>query len=296
MVSAKSMIQSLYPMNIKERYPMKLCPQRRKIITSNFEYFGVIGIQDGDTLVSTGNKPSLSMPTVKNMYSIAYSTKNCAILDNKGVCTYNGSSSGIWRNIIDIEIASYSNGIVGLKSDGTCVSVGLPVSEWKNIVAISARGANFAVGLKSDGTCVSTSSSHDVSSWKNIVAICTGAYFAVGLKSDGTCVTTSGYSISSWNDIVAISAGSDDGIIGLKSDGTCVAVGSYQVSNWSDIVAILGCNDMCVGVKTDGTCVSTSYSVSGWRLSKYGIELRTAKCHRINNFIIWGIQLVVVSW
>ena len=299
MVNAKSMIQKLYPMNIKERYPMKLCSQRRKLITSNYGYFGVIGIQNDDTLAFSGATPSPPMPTVKNMYSIAHSKSYSAILDNKGVCTYTGKNNGTWSNIIDIEIAYDSYGIVGLKPNGTCVSVGFSVSGWNNIVDVSARGARFAVGLKSDGTCVSTSSSYNLSSWKNIVAICTGIDFAVGLKSDGTCVSTSSlYNLSSWKNIVAISAGSDDGIIGLKSDGTCVSVGSYTVSNWKDIVIILSCNDVAIGVKADGTCISTRYGVSSWRLPKYEATTKKRLLFQteFKGFIIFCMQFVVLSW
>ncbi|MCM1335366.1 MAG: hypothetical protein NC084_10975 [Bacteroides sp.] len=76
---------------------------------------------------------------------------------------------------------------MGNNSNGQC-----DVSEWKNIVAISAGGAH-TVGLKSDGTVVATgSNSHsqcNVSNWTDIVAISAGNTHTSGLKSDGTVVT-----------------------------------------------------------------------------------------------------------
>ena len=94
--------------------------------------------------------------------------------------------------------AAYSH-TVGLKSDGTVVTVGdnsydqSDVSNWKDIVAVSA-GARHTVGLKSDGTVVTVGDNSydqcDVSSWKGIVAVSAGFSHTVGLKSDGTVVAT----------------------------------------------------------------------------------------------------------
>ena len=70
---AKSMIKKLYPMDRTKRYPMKLCPQRRKIITSNYETWSVIGLQADGRLLYTGSTPSPAMPSVSgNIYSIAH--------------------------------------------------------------------------------------------------------------------------------------------------------------------------------------------------------------------------------
>ena len=69
-----------------------------------------------------------------------------------------------------------------------------------------------------------------MSEWKNIVAVSAGNSYTVGLKSDGTVVacgknTYGECDVSEWQDIVAISAG-DSHTVGLKKDGTVVAVGS----------------------------------------------------------------------
>ena len=303
---AKSMIKKLYPMDRTKRYPMKLCPQRRKIITSNYETWSVIGLQADGRLLYTGSTPSPAMPSVSgNIYSIARGSCYAAILDSKGVCTYTGATSGKWENIIDIEVCAYGD-LIGLKADGTCVSTqryGVNVSSWSNIVAISARGArSFVVGLKADGTCVTAGSApFGVTSWKDIVAVCTGYSYVTGLKADGTCVSTS-YNLSGWRDIAAISQGSDDGVVGLKSDGTCVSNYSEGVPSGRNIIAILGCNDNIIGVKADMTCVyvGSRYSgVSSWRLSEYvtdrGLIVATQPINllsktKVTGFSITGVQ------
>ena len=75
------------------------------------------------------------------------------------------------------------------------------VSEWKNIVAISA-GDDHTVGLKSDGTVV-----------------------AVGSNNSGKC------RVEDWQNIVAISAAGNQ-TVGLRADGTVVAVGDARAGLW----------------------------------------------------------------
>ena len=170
---------------------------------------------------------------------------------------------------------------VGLKSDGTVVTVGnngtgqCDVSDWTDIVAVSAGGFH-TVGLKSDGTVVAVGSNYDgrcdVSRWKDIVAVSAGDDHTVGLKSDGTVVAVGEdkygrCDVRDWTDIVAISAGSEH-TVGLKSDGTVVAVGNNDngqcdVSYWTDIVAVSAGELHTVGLKSDGTGVAVGYSDDG---------------------------------
>ena len=94
-------------------------------------------------------------------------------------------------------IAAGNYHTVGLKSDGTVLTVGdnsdgqCNVSNWKDIVSISVGSVNTA-GLKSDGTIVAVGDNKygqcDVSGWRDIDAISSGIYYTVGLKSDGTVV------------------------------------------------------------------------------------------------------------
>ena len=191
-------------------------------------------------------------------------------------------SFALWDEVAVREtIATDSSHTVGLKSDGTVVTVGLnnygmcDVSEWTDIVAISA-GTYHTVGLKSDGTVVAVGSNDsgqcDVSEWTDIVAISAGSIQTVGLKSDGTVVAVgSNYDgmcdVSEWTDIVAISAG-ENYTVGLKSDGTVVAVGDNgygkcDVSERTDIVAISAGTFHTVGLKSDGTVVAVGDNDEG---------------------------------
>jgi uncharacterized protein (TIGR02145 family) len=148
---------------------------------------------------------------------------------------------------------------VGLKTDGTIVSVGdsnYRLSDWRGIVAIAAE-TFYTVGLKVDGTVVAEGTYSDwdenktdfvnievygaTRDWRNIFAISVGHNHTVGLKTDGTVVAVGSkydYSIEGqytidlkhryytdgWRDIVAISAGYSH-TVGLKANGTVVAIG-----------------------------------------------------------------------
>ena len=175
---------------------------------------------------------------------------------------------------------------VGVKPEGTVLAVGYDelgqcqVSDWTNIVAVSA-GFNHTLGLMADGTAVdSYPPLCDVSGWRGISAISAGNHHAVGLMADGT-VTAAGIDdygqcgVSEWRDIVAVAAGGCH-TVGLKADGTVVAVGQNdygqcEVSEWRDIVAISAGQMHTVGLKADGTAVavgkndSGQCSVSGWK-------------------------------
>ena len=185
------------------------------------------------------------------------------------------------------------------------------VSEWQNIVAIAAGGYwdsievnltgevyggkarlydGHTVGLRADGTVVATggvvsryyksspSSSEgkcNVSSWRNIVAICASDHHTVGLKSDGTVVATHGEllgdgdgqcNVSSWRNIIDIAA-CKKCTFGLTSNGKIVSTDTiYTVPDWSDIVAISAYGDMGVeALKSDGTVVWSDKTGNGYR-------------------------------
>ncbi len=165
---------------------------------------------------------------------------------------------------------------VGLCEDGTVVATGADVfgqcqvSEWKDIIAISA-GAKFTMGLRNDGTVVATEEWY-VFDENNIIAIAAGGYYTVGLREDGTVVAVGNTSdgrcqVSEWKDIIAIAAGGYH-TVGLREDGTVVAVGnnsggSCQVSEWKDIIAIAAGESHTVGLRADGTVVAAGRNDSG---------------------------------
>lgn len=187
-----------------------------------------------------------------------------------------------WKDIV--AVATASDSIVGLKSNGTVVATATlgDVSNWTNIIAI-ADGIVDTVGLKSYGTVVHSwfpDDDDDVSKWKGIVSIAAGGNHIVGLKSNGTVVATgdndSGQcNVSRWKDVMAISARLNS-TVGLKFDGTVVAVGENdcgqcKVSSWNDIVAIAAGSSHTVGLKSDGTVVAVGDNdcgqcdVSNWK-------------------------------
>ena len=170
---------------------------------------------------------------------------------------------------------------IGLKADGTVVSVGLndygqsDVSDWSNIVSVSA-GDGHAVGLKSDGTVVAVgdniSGQCNVSEWKDIIAVSAGCNHTVGLKIDGTVVAVGDNvigecNVSNWTNIVAVSSGGAH-TVGLRSDGTVVAVGynddgQCNISHWTDIVDIYAGAHHTIGLKSDGTVVAVGLNEYG---------------------------------
>lgn len=286
--NAKSIIKRLYPMDITKRWPMKQCPQRREIITSNYENWVVTGVQPDNKCISTG-----SLSSIYNTPDIYYTVQNTnisAILTKTGKCIASiGSPSALFStDVIAITTPSHTSGLYFQKKDGTCYywnsSSAVQLSSDKNIVRIMARGeiSPYCYALRIDGTCRRYNAGNldsYIPSWGNagnLLDVATGINKTAGLLADGTCVSSQ-FSISGWKDVVSLSIGSDDGIVGLKSDGTCLCTGYSSsiintVQGWRDVVYICGCNDNVVAVKADGTCVQAGgryTAVEKWQLAKF---------------------------
>ena len=100
-----------------------------------------------------------------------------------------------WKDIV--AIAAQGDTTVGLKADGTVVTVGYgdfkEAKHWRDIVAISLNHSHL-IGLKADGTVVAAGYTGDgvgdVGDWKGIVAIATNSDHTIGLKADGTVMAT----------------------------------------------------------------------------------------------------------
>lgn len=170
---------------------------------------------------------------------------------------------------------------LGLLNDGTVIATGnnqsgqCNVSEWKDIIAISA-GLDHTVGLRADGTVVAIGNNGagrcKVSGWQDIIDVSAGMNHTVGARANGKAVATGNNvygqcEVSYWNNIVAVSAGENHSV-GLRSDGTVVAagyndVGQCNVYDWTDIVAISAGGCHTLGLKSDGTVVAAGYQVSG---------------------------------
>jgi len=175
---------------------------------------------------------------------------------------------------------------VGLKSDGTVVTVGCggvspkgqcDVCGWTDIVQVDA-GYYHTVGLKSDGTVVAAGNEGwdygqcDVGGWTDITQV-DGCYMhTVGLKSDGTVVAVGSNEygqcdVGGWTDITQVAAGYYH-TVGLKSDGTVVAVGrnnfgQCNVGGWTDITQVAAGVYRTVGLKSDGTVVAVGWNIDG---------------------------------
>lgn len=164
---------------------------------------------------------------------------------------------------------------VGLKEDGTVVSVGAnwshqgSVSDWSGIKAVSAATYN-TVGLKEDGTVVAVGDNWygqmNVWGWIGIKAISAGDSSTVGLKEDGTVVAAGDNScgqlnVSDWTGIKAVSSRFCQSV-GLKEDGTVVATG-YNLSDWTGIKAVSAGGRHIVGLKEDGTAVAVGDNLWG---------------------------------
>ena len=197
----------------------------------------------------------------------------------KGYNQYDQCNVGDWTDIVAIFPGSSKT--FGIKSDGTVEMAGndpnypgIDVSNWKDIIKIVDLG--YIVGLKADGTVVielSDNQQHissysyferlkEVSTWTDIIDICSTDRNIIGLKADGTVMVV-GYNeeyvqtVSAWNNIASLSSAE----IGLKTDGTVVIVGDNEygecnVSDWTDIVAVSSGSFNTVGLKADGTVVA----------------------------------------
>lgn len=176
----------------------------------------------------------------------------------------------------DVLAAAGTNHLLAVKEDGTVYISGdeydncsclEDVSEWTDIIAVSAYGENSShhvVGLKSDGTVVAAGNNDSgqcsVENWTDIISICAGRDFTAGIKSDGTvCATiTMQEEVEDWTDIKDVDAYSSE-LIGLKSEGTIECdVNSDEgstMSTWEDIEAIDVGESCITGLKSDGTVV-----------------------------------------
>ena len=199
-----------------------------------------------------------------------------------------GPEQVVNAELTSTRIAAGSGHTIGLKRDGTVMSVGdntygqCDVGMWKNIVALSA-GDLHSVGLRNDGTVVTAGSNDfyqcEVGEWHDIVDIAAGGHYTVGVMSDGRVVATGvnmfgQCDVSGWNGIRSVAAGYWH-TVGVTDAGNVVAVGYNEygqcdVGGWSNIVQLSAGRSHTVGLRADGTVVATGDNefgqcdVSGW--------------------------------
>lgn len=129
---------------------------------------------------------------------------------------------------------------VVLKADGTVVVTGangynlINVSDWKNIVAVSA-GKDHIVGLKADGTVVATGRNNsgecNVSDWKNIVAVYAGPGRTYALKADGSVICSNSEGVYADHVVAMATNKSFDRVLILHEDGTVTVKTMYVQNN-----------------------------------------------------------------
>ena len=239
---------------------------------------------DGKVLVNYYDFSDIS-GVVKNTYSAIKSGYYEKILECENVVDITTDGKFVYALKDNGEIVfdgiSYLNEYYSLPE--------LNFSAFKDVKSISAS-TTFVVGLKNDGTAVSiggTALGANVADFKDITAITTKDNYTIGIKTDGTVVATkciindddpdyiklekqNSYNkygeldFEDWTDIKEIASGGSH-TVGLKSDGTVVAVGKNNsgqcdVGDWTDIVDIEACSGFTLGLKADGTIVATKDS------------------------------------
>ena len=238
-------------------------------------------------VLSAGSSPYIKsdvLNTWKNVQAIYPLTYHLAGITKDGNVVVAGNSRDNYGRILNakkwdhiVEIFGDSYTAIGLKDDGTLVSVGSgndELQKWTDIVKVVDDW--YPYGLKKDGTVeVAGGSYHHVDEaeqWTDIVDIIAGDDYLIGLKNDGTVVKAGDgidYNFSDWSDIVSICRLSGY-VAGIRSDGSVVLYGNGYtfdseeenaqrkdaITQWSDIVALYSNGFQFLGIKKDGSVIS----------------------------------------
>lgn len=151
-----------------------------------------------------------------------------------------------WTDIVQVACRSgrddyYNSEILGLRSDGTVVSIDFDGNQsetaagWSDITGLYAGG--YAIGaIRADGTAVFLEDSaeynygqYNTYDWTDLTQLAMGLYHTAGLRSDGTVYAVGSNDagqceVEDWTDVVYISAG-DSCTLGVQSDGTFLIAG-----------------------------------------------------------------------
>lgn len=187
---------------------------------------------------------------------------------------------------------------VALREDGTVAAVGenssgeCNVSDWRDVVAIAARG-DGTYGICRDGTVLATGGGapYRVDGWKDITILAPGSFHVVGIKPDGTAVAGGGNmdgqcDVSKWKDIIDAACGAWCSV-GLKKDGTAVAAGTIygytgsgenrtpigddqeafrEIATWKNLVSVHARTQAVYGISSDGSIHAVGIQNSwAWR-------------------------------
>ena len=186
-------------------------------------------------------------------------------------------------------IAAGGQQVICLTKSGGIESVGVPdwyqrvikSPNWKHVISL-AVGPKHIVGLRTNGTVVSvgidSGGRTSVTNWKNVNAVAAGKGFTLGLRKDGKVLTTANYmkaaKVEDWRDIVSIDAGTSHSL-GVTKAGAVLATGSNSskqcnVGTWDKIVAVAAGDRHSLGLRADGKVLATGANyrhqcdVSSW--------------------------------
>ncbi len=200
--------------------------------------------------------------------------------------SYRNGTPGDVSRFSDMKaIVCSTEGIVGLRRDGTCRHTNAgkcwghlhEVTGWSDIVELAA-GSEHVVGLRGDGTCVAISVTPDtvikryhgqsnVYSWNNVCQIACGSDFTVGLRKDGTVLYTGddvAKAAAGWKDIVLIGAGCN-GVVGVDRSGKLLSAGRINtrgIQKAENVVQIEIANGCAYVLQADG--IVRGGSVDRW--------------------------------
>ena len=142
-----------------------------------------------------------------------------------------------WQDVVSVSASSAGPPdeytlLLGLKADGSVMALGsnrfgqCEVSDWKDIVFITAQLGTAAIGVRADGTVAiagQTEFAGEIEGWTDIKEISVHSGHVVGLRSDGTVVAAgrNDYGeceVEDWHDIVKVYAGCHH-TLGIDRDG-----------------------------------------------------------------------------
>ena len=198
-------------------------------------------------------------------------------LTRDGELLNSAGTMGGWKDIVDVDAApanvSNMTIVLGLKSDGTAVSMGVNsrgvvpltkdvcnVTDWTDVVQVLVCDGVF--GLKSDGTVLERgfggvgTVDNSVSNWTGIRQLVKAGSDVFGITQEGTVeAEMASYGCEDWENVVRIIPGEEGCVYGLTADGRLLSGGENAVDcgAMADLVdAAVGAN-LAIGVKADGT-------------------------------------------
>lgn len=201
-------------------------------------------------------------------------TENGELLNSAG-------AMGGWKDIVDVDAApagvSNLTIVVGLKSDGTAISMGINsrgvvplnkdvcnVADWTDVIQVLVCDGVF--GLRADGTVLERGfgegevRDNPTRDWTGIRRLAKVGSDVFGITQAGTVeAEDASYGCESWENIVKIIPGEAGCVYGLTGDGRLLSGGENAVdcSGMTDLVDAAVGAGLALGLKADG---STQFS------------------------------------